>query len=132
MVAARECHTQHREHYCCILGCGVGPDRACVLGAIEQPGDAVYDVWPDPGLVIDVGLSGEILIAAAVGGQPCSGAFEEPHHRRPRVLDSHRVGGVGGDLLDGACEHFSRDRPFVREVAIRGSGSGAGMACDVV
>jgi hypothetical protein len=69
-----------------IVGGQGNPGR---LGPVEQPGDAVDDVRPDTGLVIDIGLTSEDLVEAAVGG--------------------HVLGRLGEDL--GRDDHFFRQMP---------------------
>jgi hypothetical protein len=57
-----------------IVGGQGNPGR---LGPVEQPGEAVDDVRPDTGLVIDIGLTSEDLVEAAVGGDVLSGLGED-------------------------------------------------------
>src|SRR4029077_6194069 len=75
---------------------------------------------------------GEVLVEAAVGGEPGRGVLDEGHNGGPWVVDSQRVHGIGGDLLGGIGEDLGRDDLLVREVPVGGAGSDAGFAGDVV
>ena len=78
-----------------IVGGQGNPGR---LGPVEQPGDAVDDVRPDTGLVIDIGLTSEDLVEAAVGGHVL-GRLGEDLGRDDHFFSANAGGWAGGPHL---------------------------------
>ena len=60
-----------------VANAGGGQGNPGRLGPVEQPGEAVDDVRPDTGVVIDIGLTSEDLVEAAVGGDVLGGLGED-------------------------------------------------------